>query len=171
MRISLLALILSAVLAGCGNGDFSDLKAWMASTGNDRPAKLEPLPQVNPVPTFQYDATNLQDPFTPRSLTPTSKGGTQPDFGRPKQPLEEFPLDALRMVGTLSRPGKPLFAVIKDPKNTLYTVSVGDHIGQNFGTITKITADGVDIKELLPDGNGGWVSSKANMTLTEENSR
>jgi type IV pilus assembly protein PilP len=170
MRTLLIAsLVLPLLLAGCGDSQFEDLRAWMAATGKDGVAKIEPLPQVKPVEPFEYKQDDLQDPFMPRSLRPAGKGGLQPDLGRPKQPLEEFPLDSLRMVGTLARPGKPLSAVIKDPKGTLYTVRVGDHIGQNFGTIEKITDDGLEIKELIQDSSGEWTESKANMTLMEEN--
>ena len=143
----------------------------MDSTGKDGINKIEPLPKVKQVQAFEYRQADLQDPFMARNLRPTGKGGLQPDLGRPKQPLEEFPLDSLRMVGTLEHPGKPLQAVIKDPKGTLHTVQVGDHIGQNFGTILKITGDGLDIKELVQSGDGEWTESKANMTLTGEGSK
>jgi type IV pilus assembly protein PilP len=169
MRPHLLApCCLVLLIAGCGSDQFDDLRAWMASTGTDGAAKMEPLPQVKQVEAFEYNSAELQDPFMPRNLQPSGKGGLQPDLSRPKQPLEEFPLDALRMVGTLSRPHTPLLAVIKDPKNVLHTVQVGDRIGQNFGTIEKISPDGLEIKELVPNASGGWETSKANMTLTEE---
>lgn len=164
--IALLALPL--LLTGCGNDEFDDLRAWMATTGKDGVNKIEPLPQVKHVEAFEYQSANLVDPFMPRNMRPVGKGGLQPDLGRPKQPLEEYPLDALRMVGTISRPNKPLSAIIRDPKGALHTVQAGDHIGQNFGTIVKITADGLEIKELVQDGSGEWIPSKANMTLTGE---
>jgi len=75
------------------------------------------------------------------------------------------------MVGTITRPGKSLKAIIKAPKGTLYTVQVGDRIGQNFGTILKIGEDGLQIKELIQDGSGEWTESKANMTLAEEGAK
>lgn len=172
MKTLLIAsLTLPLLLAGCGNDKFDDLRTWMDSTGKDGVNKIEPLPKVKQVEAFEYQQANLQDPFMARNLRPTGKGGLQPDLGRPKQPLEEFPLDSLRMVGTIERPGKPLRAVIKDPRGTLHTVQVGDHIGQNFGTILKITGDGLDIKELTQDGSGEWTESKANMTLTGEGSQ
>ncbi|MDR3393804.1 MAG: pilus assembly protein PilP [Parasulfuritortus sp.] len=172
MRALLIAtLAIPLLLAGCGSDEFSDLRAWMDATGKDGASKMEPLPEVKQVESFEYQQGQLQDPFMARSLRPTGKGGLQPDVGRPKQPLEEFPLDALRMVGTLARPGKPLSAIIKDPKGTLHTVQVGNRIGQNFGTITKITDDSLEIKELVQDGSGEWAESKANMTLAEEGSK
>jgi type IV pilus assembly protein PilP len=64
-----------------------------------------------------------------------------------------------------------LKAIIKDAKGTLYTVQAGDRIGQNFGTIIKITDDNLDIKERVQDGSGEWTESKANMTLSEEGAK
>jgi len=172
MRAFPIALFsLTLLLAGCGNSEFDDLRAWMDSVGKDGASKIEPLPQVKQVEAFEYQQGALSDPFMARSLRPTGKGGLQPDVGRPKQPLEEFPLDALRMVGTITRPGKSLKAIIKAPKGTLYTVQVGDRIGQNFGTILKIGEDGLQIKELIQDGSGEWTESKANMTLAEEGAK
>jgi type IV pilus assembly protein PilP len=165
------SLSLPLLLAGCGDSEFNDLRTWMDSVGKDGANKIEPLPQVKQVEAFEYQQGQLQDPFMARSLRPAGKGGLQPDVGRPKQPLEEFPLDALRMVGTLARPGKPLKAIIKDAKGTLYTVQAGDRIGQNFVTIIKITDDNLDIKELVQDGSGEWTESKANMTLSEEGAK
>jgi type IV pilus assembly protein PilP len=162
------SIALSSLLTGCGDSQFDDLRAWMDATGKDGAGKIEPLPKIQQVESFEYKQDGLQDPFLARSLRPTTMGGLQPDLNRPKQPLEEYPLDALRMVGTLSRPGKPLSAVIKDPKGTLHTAQVGDRIGENFGTILKITDDGLEIKELVQDGSGEWIASKANMTLTGE---
>lgn len=164
----LLTLCLSLSLTGCGGDPFDDLRAFMDAAGKDGQSKIEPLPQVRQVATFEYQQGDLVDPFLPRNLRPTTgKGGLQPDLNRPRQPLEDFPLDALRLVGSINKPGKPLRAVIKDPKGTLYTVGVGNRIGQNFGIITKINDGGLEIKELTQDSAGEWIESKAVMTLAE----
>lgn len=170
MNNRLIAIALPVILlSGCGNDEFDDLRAWMDSTGRDQPQKMEPPPQVKQIAPFEYPSASLQDPFQARNLL--LPGGLQPDMDRPKQPLEEFPLDALRMVGTLSKPKSKLLALVKDPKGALHTVQTGDKIGQNFGTISKITPDGMEIKELVPDGSGGWLSSTASMTLTEQSAK
>jgi len=165
--LMLFPLMLSLILAGCGDDGFDDLRAFMESTGKDGKNKIEPLPEVKKVDTFEYQPDNLTDPFTARSLRPAGGGGLQPDLDRPKQPLEEFPLDALRLVGTIRKPGTPLRAVISDPRGTLHTVKVGDRIGQNFGKIVAISEDGIDIKELVQDSGGEWTESKAMMSMTE----
>ena len=165
--LRLIPLLFGLALAGCGDDGYDDLRAFMEATGKDGPSKIEPLPAVKKVESFEYQQGSLIDPFQSRSLRPPSKG-PQPDTDRPKQPLEEFPLDALRMVGTLKKPNQPIRAVIKDPKGTLYTIQVGGRIGQNYGKITAINEDGLEIKELLQDAGGEWAESKAVMNMTEE---
>ena len=160
--------MLCMTMAGCGDDGFDDLRAFMESTGKDSSNKIEPLPAVKKVDVFEYQQGELLDPFMARNLRPTGKGGLQPDLDRPRQPLEDFPLDALRLVGTMKKPGKPLRAVVKDPKGTLHTIQVGDRIGQNFGKVLTLSEDGVEIKELLQDAGGEWIESKATMSMTEE---
>ncbi|WP_165873461.1 pilus assembly protein PilP [Parasulfuritortus cantonensis] len=155
-----------ALLSGCGDDGFDDLRTFMAETGKDGGAKIEPLPAIKKVDAFVYQGDGLLDPFAARTLRPTGKGA--PDASRPREPLEEFPLDALRMVGTLKKPGQPVRAVVKDPKGTLHMILVGGHIGQNYGKVTAIHEDGLDISELIQDANGEWAASKAVMSMTQD---
>lgn len=160
--------MLPLFLSGCANEEFSDLKEFLASTGQGAKQNLEPLPPVLQVKEFTYDPTNLQDPFRPRNMKPSKGGGggVQPDLERPKGPLEQDPLDSLRMVGTLYK-GGTLYALVRRPDGTLYRVTKGHHIGQNFGAITDINETGIDIKEIIQDGGGDWMESKARMELKE----
>jgi type IV pilus assembly protein PilP len=163
-RLWLIVLIL---LAGCAKDEFSDLRAFLATAGQGAQQKLEPLPAVKPQEEFKYEPNDLPDPFHPRSMKPSQGGGgVQPDLTRPKGPLEQDPLDGLRMVGTLFKGGQ-LYAVVKRPDNTLYRVAKGDHLGQNFGVITAISESSIEIKEIVQDGAGDWAESKATMALQE----
>jgi type IV pilus assembly protein PilP len=157
----LLPVVLGLLVAGCGSEDHADLRAFMEETGRDGKVKMEPLPPVVPPDTFEYRADGLEDPFKARNLRPTKNtGGFQPDFSRPRERLEEFPLDALRMSGVLVMHGKR-HAVIRDPEGTLHRVTVGAHIGQNFGVITTITQEGLEILEITQDSSGNWTKTKA----------
>ncbi|MDD5365769.1 MAG: pilus assembly protein PilP [Gallionellaceae bacterium] len=154
-------------LSGCSNDGFDDLRAFMESTGKEGASKIEPLPAVKKVDTFEYRQGELTDPFFARNLRPAGSG-TLPDANRPREPLEEYPLDALRMVGTMKKAGHALYAVIKDPKGTLHTVKIGGHIGQNYGKVSAINEDGLEIKELIQDASGEWTASTAMMSMNEE---
>ena len=163
-RIWLLVLVL---LAGCGKDEFADLRTFLAQAGKGAQQKLEPLPPVKAQEEFKFDPAELQDPFRSRSMKPSKGGsGIQPDLTRPKGPLEQDPLDGLRMVGTLYKGGQ-LYALVRRPDNTLYRVAKGDHLGQNFGVVTAISESSIEIKEIVQDGAGDWTESKASMALQE----
>ncbi|MDO9225552.1 MAG: pilus assembly protein PilP [Pseudomonadota bacterium] len=155
------------LLAGCAQDEFADLRAFLAASGQGTQQKLEPLPPVKTQEAFTYDPGELPDPFRPRSMKAgKGGGGVQPDLNRPKGPLEQDPLDGLRMVGTIEKNGK-LYALVRRPDGTLYRVEKGDHIGQNHGIILAISDANIDIKEVVQDGAGDWTESKASMALQE----
>jgi type IV pilus assembly protein PilP len=167
MRRRAALFLLPILLGGCGGDNLTDLKQWMQHAGLDHVEKLKPLPSVKPPDTFAYDGTNLTDPFKPRNLKPRKGGGgEQPDFNRPKEPLELYSLDGLKMVGTLQQKGR-MYALVHTPDNTLYRVKVGDHIGQNFGVITGITENAIQIKEIVQDSAGDWTDSNTSLPLQE----
>ena len=162
-RICLCCVLL---LTGCARDEFTDLRAFMARSGQGVQQPLEPLPAVRPQRDFKYDPSGLSDPFSPRGLKPSKGGGLQPDLTRPKEPLELEPLDGLHMVGTLKKGGQ-LYALVRRPDNTLYRLAKGDRIGQNFGVIVSISESRIEIKEMIQDGAGDWTESKASLALQE----
>jgi type IV pilus assembly protein PilP len=161
--------LLCLALAGCSSDGLEDLREFVKTTRASHKPKVEPLPEIKMQEAFVYNATNLSDPFASFNLKPKSTAnatGPRPDTNRRKEPLEDFPLDALKMVGTLSR-GKQSWAIIQAPDGNVHRVQVGDHMGQNFGMVSKITEDKVDLVELIQGAMGDWVEREANMTLVE----
>lgn len=158
--------LLSAGLTACGGGDMEDLHAFMAEAGKDMQGKVEPLPQIKPYEPFSYNAFDLPDPFKPRKLTPSGGGGEQPDLTRPKEPLEAYSLESLKMVGVISK-GDSIHAVIATPDKTIYHVRPGNYMGQNFGLITQVTDIDITLKEIVQDSAGDWVERTSTLTLQE----
>lgn len=152
------------LLAGCGGDEFADLKTFMAQAGSNQPA-LEPLPPILAPDLFSYEEGDLPDPFKVRNLK-TAKGGPRPEDNHPRGELEEYPLDALRMVGTMQKGGH-LIALIGTPKSEVRMIRKGEYIGQNNGVVTDIRETGIDIREILQDGAGDWVENKAVLPLQE----
>lgn len=160
-------LIPLALLGGCAQDEFADLRAFMAQAGKGGQQALEPLPPVKPTQAFDYLPGDTPDPFKPRSLKPSKGGGAfQPDLARPKDPLEAYPLDGLRMVGTLVKDGQ-MSALIRTPTGTLYRIRKGEHIGQNFGLVIAISESNLEIRETIQDGVGDWMETKAALALQE----
>ncbi len=163
----LLAVVASAVLAaGCG-GDMSDLEAYVAEVKARQSTSIEPIPQMKQYEAFAYEPGDRRDPFTKAGQPQTaSVAGPKPDLNRNREPLEEFPLDALRMVGTISTPGG-VFALVKAPDNVVHRVTTKNHMGQNYGQIVGISESEVSLMELVPDGFGGWVQRPASLALAQ----
>ena len=168
MRIIFLAVV-SLLLTGCGGEEFQDLRDFVKNTGADMRGKIPPPPVVKPYEPFVYNnVANLPDPFKPRKpeLRSGRPGINQPDLDRPKEALEEFPLEGLKMAGYLYR-NKIGYAVIRDPNGMLHRVKVGNYVGLNFGLIQKVTEAEVDIKEMVQDSGGDWSERKSSLQLLE----
>ncbi|MBT9567333.1 MAG: pilus assembly protein PilP [Thiobacillus sp.] len=163
-RLASIVIVLG--LTGCGGGSMDDLQTFVAETGKDMQGKIEPLPEVKVYEPFTYNAFDLPDPFKPRKLSTGGGGGMQPDLNRPKEPLEAFSLETLKMVGILSRLGV-IHAVIKTPDNAIYHVKKGNYVGQNFGLITQISDSEVILREIVQDSAGDWSERISTLILQE----
>ena len=163
-RLTTLFLLLG--LSGCGGGNMEDLKSFVDQAGKDMQGKIEPLPEVKVYEPFTYNAFDLPDPFKPRKLSTGGGGGMQPDLNRPKEPLEAFSLETLKMVGMVSRQGV-IHAVIKTPDNAIYHVRKGNYIGQNFGLVTQISDSEVTLREIVQDSAGDWSERTSTLILQE----
>lgn len=165
----LMASLFCVTLSSCSSDGLEDLRDFVQNAHADRKPKVEPLPEIKMQETFIYSSANLPDPFAAFNLKPQSQAsasGPRPDPNRRKEPLEDYPLDSLKMVGTLTR-GKQAWAVIQAPDGTVHRAQVGDHLGQNSGMINKITEEKVDLIELIQGTMGDWVEREANLTLLE----
>lgn len=167
----------ATLLAGCG-GDMSDLEQYAMEVKSRTSRNIEPIPQIKTFEPFVYqakdkDGADRRDPFLPLLVSRDqaiaasgAAGGIKPDLDRPKEPLEEFPLDSLRMVGTITMQQRA-YALIKAPDAVVHRVSVGDHLGQNYGKITAISETEVVLMEIIPDGFGGYLQRPATVALVQ----
>jgi type IV pilus assembly protein PilP len=169
IRVRFSIVFVALLLTACGGGEFSDLKEFVEQSGQGLRGHVEPLPQVKAYEPMSYNAFDLPDPFKPRKIEPerTASGGPSPDYNRRKEPLEAYPLESLKMVGTLER-GKQRWALIKTPDGNLYRVRDKNYMGQNFGVIAMITDSSITLKELIQDTTGSWSERTSNLQLLEE---
>ncbi|MFC4160212.1 pilus assembly protein PilP [Chitinimonas lacunae] len=161
--------LLASLLSGCAGEEFGDLKAWMNESTQNMRGKIEPLPEVKPYEPLVYNAYDLVDPFNRIKMKVAragDKGGLQPDRNRPKETLEAYDLEKLRMVGTIQR-GKELNALVRTPDANLYRIKVGSYMGQNFGMVTKITESEITLKEIVEDSGGDWAERTSVLSLDE----
>lgn len=159
---------LSLCLVACGGNEADDLDKFMADAARDMRAKVDPLPEVKPYVPIEYNVDGqLNDPFKARKAQSNKAAGIQPDFNRPKEPLEAYPLESLQYVGSLSK-NKLQYALIKTPDNSIQQVSIGNYMGQNFGIVTEITENEVVLKEIVQDElSGDWAEQTSSVGLQE----
>lgn len=156
------------LLNGCSR-DISDLNQFIAQTKTKHKGFVQPLPPFEPYQSFIYDATDLRDPFVPEVETEVAgdAAGISPDTQRRKEPLEFFPMDSLKMVGTLQRDNN-LWGLVRAPDGTIHRVLKGNHMGQNFGEVLSVNETEIAVQEIVKDGVGDWIERQSKLSLGDE---
>lgn len=151
----LVVLPATLMLSGCAN-NMNDLTNKVDQILARPGGKIEPIPEMKPLPKYSYTETKDRTPFSPVVAQTENKGsGIAPNMNRPKEPLELYPLDALSMKGVLERKGT-MYALVRDGDGVIHEVQVGNYMGMNYGKVIKITTDKITLEEIVPDGQGGW---------------
>lgn len=164
---------LVAGLSGCGDR-MGDLRQYTNEVKARKGGHIEPIPQIKPFEVYTYADADMRSPFVqggdattaPALAKGATVAGLHPDFNRNREYLEQFPLDGLRMVGTLTVNGV-LFGLVRDSDNVLHRVTMGNYLGQNYGKIISITDSDIKLHEMVPDGQGGWSERITDVTLSE----
>lgn len=162
----------AALLAGCGDGDVQEVRDWMKQVERETVPAVKPLPEPKEFVPYAYNPGEAVEPFSEAKLlgeiariAATSTNPLQPDETRPREVLEHYPLDVMRMVGTLQKGGASYALVQIDAQ--IYRVKAGERIGQNHGLVTRISEGAIDIRETVQDATGDWVERKATIELAE----
>jgi type IV pilus assembly protein PilP len=164
-RLALLACTL-ALLGGCGD-DLDELQAKVDEIKSAPGTGIEPLPEVKPYETYEYAAADQRSPFEPgMSVNANAPNAVRPDSSRPREFLEQFSLDTLRMVGTVKLKGR-LFGLVQTKDGLVHRVLPGNHLGQSDGRITSIEEGKISLIEIVPDGMGGFIERPAALALSE----
>lgn len=175
-QASLILLALAATfLSGCASEDESELRAWMSQQRATIKPKITPIEEPKQFVPADYAADSTEDPFASLRLTQALKRDSNnasansalitPELARRKEPLEAYPLDAIKMVGSMNKNGVPI-ALIRVDK-LLYQVRVGNHLGPNYGLVTKISETNVHMREIVQDPTGDWIERPATLDLQE----
>lgn len=174
IRWGIFALILAA-LTGCGSSSEDELRQWMAEQRSQMRPRVTPISEPKQFKPESYNQTSAIEPFSREKLTQalrresaqpaTNNALIAPELARRKEALEAFPLDAMSMVGSMVREGKPAALIKVD--NLLYQVRPGSYLGQNYGRVTKITETEVVLREIVQDAVGEWIERPAALQLQE----
>lgn len=167
-----LSLGFALSLTGCSDGGIDEISGWMAETKRNTKVFVKPLAEPKKFTPFVYDVKATIDPYNPGKLAvafakaqSASQGGFKPNLDRRREAMENFPLDSIKMVGTLQKQG--LSYALLQVDRTVYQAKVGNHVGQNFGMVTRITDTEIELKEIVQDAAGDWVERVAKLELQE----
>ncbi len=164
-------LPLLVLLGGCANEDMTDLQQYVSEVHKREPGQIEPLPEIKQIETFVYESGDRRSPFSlgGRSVEEAIAepgNGIAPDPLRRKEELEQYPLDTLRMVGTLEQ-NDVMWALVRINDGTLFRVQAGNYMGTNHGQITRISEANIELTEIVTDGGRGWKERQASIALSE----
>ena len=176
MAFRRLALVVPLLgLVACSNSEQDELQQWMTEQRSQTKPKITPISEPKKFTPQAYSEGGALEPFSNQKLTLALKRDSNqatsnaaliaPELARRKEALEAFPLDAMAMVGSINKQGKPVALVRVD--NLLYQVRSGNYLGQNYGRITRIGETEVALREIVQDAAGEWIERTATLQLQE----
>ncbi|SDY05601.1 type IV pilus assembly protein PilP [Collimonas sp. OK242] len=164
-------VVFISTLSGCGDSGVPELKEWMADVKSHTKVGIPKLTEPKKFIPFTYASATSVDPYNPNKLLVAlaklrgNSTGLKPNLDRRRETLENYPLDTIKMVGTLQKVGLS-YGLLQVDK-TVFQAKVGNYVGQNFGMVTKITESEVILKEIVQDASGEWVEREAKLALQE----
>ncbi len=170
----ILVLSLTSLMTACGQG-VGDLRTFVQQIKSQPPGRIEPIPEFQPYQNFEYTSHDLRDPFKLVDFRRPEENieeiaaigsGPKPNIDRVREPLEDFPLDTLRLKGTLTKDGIK-WGLIFAPDNTVHRVLEGHYMGQNHGRIISVTDEKIELTEIVPDGLGNYIERSSAVALIE----
>ncbi|MEE9447513.1 MAG: pilus assembly protein PilP [Arenicellales bacterium] len=164
-----IAIVLLQACADEANVD--DLKSFTEKVRNSEKPDVEPLPTIQITESFEYAAADIDSPFDATNVLPERQASLEidpvlPDQDRLRQPLEYYPLDSLKMLGTLKQ-NNIMHAIISTPDSTVERVTIGNFAGMQLGEIIEVREAEVVLEETFRLKNGGWEKRKVSVAITE----
>ena len=173
LRAALLAS-LALLVSGCDQG-LGDLQQYVQQIKTQPAGRIEPIPEFQPYQNFEYTSHDLRDPFklvdfrrpeeNPEEIGLITSG-LKPNIDRVREPLEDFPLDTLRLKGTVTKDGTK-WGLIFAPDNTVHRIIEGNYLGQNHGRVISVSDERIELTEIVPDGLGNYIERSSAVALIE----
>jgi len=172
-KLTLVSLLL--VLVGCSASTDDELRQWMTDQKSQTRPKVKPITEPKQFKPETYSQVTAIEPFSSQKLTQAlRRDSTQtesnaaliaPELARRKEALEAYPLDAMTLVGSMTKAKQPVGLVKVD--NLLYQVRPGNYLGQNYGRVMKISETEITLREIVQDTVGEWIERTATLQLQE----
>ena len=172
--VALTLVSCAIILTGCGDDPLNEIKNFVATVRARPPEAIKPLPDIKQVENFVYQpdikGVPRRDPFERTDKvedsdksTKTTSGVAPPDPLRRKEQLEQYELDALKMVGTINQKDV-MWGLLLTPDG-LFRVKANNYVGKNNGQISRITEDKIELTEIIADQAEGWKERQASIGI------
>jgi type IV pilus assembly protein PilP len=157
-------------LSGCAPEE-DDLQAWMDEQTRKTYPSVKKIPAPAEFAPLPYPHASDVDPFNAQKM---AQGGAVEveksalmavEQARKKEPLEDFPLDAFTMIGSVRRPNG-IYALLR-VEGKVYSVTAGSYMGQNYGRIMAITENELVLREVIRNALGTPVERTVTLQLQE----
>lgn len=159
---------LAILMTGCESRT-DQVQVKMQEIRNQPPLPVQPPPTFTPVPNYSYSGYQLKSPFIPTSLAEELRvrAGKRvyPNLSRPLQPLENYALEDLIMKGIMRDAAGNIVALVRTPDGELEKVQRGSYMGQNHGRIVTINPNQMELLEIVPDGQDGYIERPRTLVL------
>jgi len=171
VKLVLVTVMVLSVTACSRSNNLRDLEQFVASAKSMPGGEVDPVPEFIPYEGFIYSAASLRSPFSKPVIAKLSDASVaaanvKPDLNRIKEALEDHSLSELSMVGMLTR-DRSFHALVEDGGGILHRISVGNYLGRNHGRVEYISESQLNITEIVPSGDGGWIQRPQILALQQ----
>lgn len=166
----------TVMLAGCADADLPQLERVLAdirqSPGGQPPSMTVAMPESRDLAYLYSDG---RSPFLPPEAIAQgnlnrNEGALAPDQQRTPEPLEQFPLQELRLVGTMQMAGRQV-ALVASPDGNVTSVKEGNYMGTDYGRIAQVSAQEVRVIERVFTQREGWQERQASLVINAGSAR
>ncbi|QEW05252.1 pilus assembly protein PilP [Nitrincola iocasae] len=153
----------------------ADLRAFVADRSSRPVGEIPPLPEFKPYEAFVYEGSSLRNPFRVMmpevAELPEEVSEVYPDPDRLSEYLEQYAVDNLSMVGTITSPleAELMYALVRDPMGEVHRVQMGDYLGLDNGQVIALDERRIELSEIVSNGRGGWMKRPRSIVLPESN--
>lgn len=154
-------LLLVLSLSSC-TYDKHEINSYISKVKARPGSDIAPIPKFKKLPKFEFpDKISRRSPFRP--VVKKIFDEAAPNMNRKKDPLESYPLDALKFVGAI-RARSINWGLVQLPNKKVVRIVRGEYIGKNFGRVLAIRMDVVKLEESVKV-NGKWKKNIINIKI------
>ncbi len=139
-----LLIIFSCLEMACNSSADLSLDDYLKRVRSRAMHQPKPIPRLERLDKFHYPVADARlNPFQIKSTKLIRKVENRKGI---KQPLEEFPLKSLIFVGILKE-NSETWALISRRNGELFSIKVGDYMGENEGRVIEIKDSSLRLEE------------------------